>query len=184
MGITTESMADAPVAGLSVTALVRQHHKALMSLLRRRLGGGSEDAADIAQEAYIRMLQYEGSRELLSPFSMLVRVALNVANDRCRADRARFVRGKVDLDDIELVSDTAPPEAQLSAQQELETLRTAIAELSARCREVFLLSRVNNLTYTQIAERCGISVKMVEKHISNALAHCARRVGRYNDGAS
>ena len=82
----------------------------------------------------------------------------------------------MDLDDIELVSDTAPPEAQLAAQQELETLRTAIAELSARCREVFLLSRVNNLTYTQIAVRCGISVKMVEKHIQAAIANLAQRL--------
>ncbi|MFL6577461.1 MAG: sigma factor-like helix-turn-helix DNA-binding protein [Povalibacter sp.] len=42
---------------------------------------------------------------------------------------------------------------------------------------MFLLSRVQHMTYPQIAVHCRISVKMVEKHISHALAICMKKVG-------
>jgi len=49
--------------------------------------------------------------------------------------------------------------------------------LPPKCRQVFLLSRAQRMTYPQIAVHCGISVKMVEKHISHALAICMKKVG-------
>jgi DNA-directed RNA polymerase specialized sigma24 family protein len=42
---------------------------------------------------------------------------------------------------------------------------------------VFLLSRASDMTYPEIAAHCGISVKMVEKHISRAIAACLEKVG-------
>jgi RNA polymerase sigma-70 factor, ECF subfamily len=41
--------------------------------------------------------------------------------------------------------------------------------LCDKCEEVFRLSKVNGLTYTQIAEQLDISVKTVEAHMSKAL---------------
>ena len=40
-----------------------------------------------------------------------------------------------------------------------------------------LLSRASDMTYPEIATHCGISVKMVEKHISRAIAACLEKVG-------
>ena len=48
---------------LSVKELIGRYHGSLLSFLRQRLRL-ADDAADVAQEAYIRMLQYEGSREV------------------------------------------------------------------------------------------------------------------------
>lgn len=45
----------------------------------------------------------------------------------------------------------------------------ALDRLSARSREIFLLSRRDHLSYKEIAERLGISVKAVEKHMSRSL---------------
>jgi RNA polymerase sigma-70 factor, ECF subfamily len=54
--------------------------------------------------------------------------------------------------------------------KELEqTLQTAISKLPAHCKEVFLLSRFEYLSYKGIAERLSISVKTVENQISKAL---------------
>lgn len=161
---------------LSVRELIRQHHGSLMHLLRRRMRV-AEDAADVAQEAYVRMLQYEGSRELHSPFSMLVRIAINLANDLGRSEQVRRVSQQCSIEDIELAADTPTPEHELAASQDLELLMDAVRQLPPRCRQVFLLSRAEHMTYAQIAAHCGISVKMVEKHISHALAFCAERVG-------
>ena len=58
-------------------------------------------------------------------------------------------------------------------QMDIETLERlaekAINELPGQCRKVFELSRYEGLKYKEIAERLGISVKTVEKHMSNAL---------------
>ena len=161
---------------LSVHNTVRRYHDSLINFLRKRLRT-PEDANDVAQEAYIRMMQYQNSRDVRSPSSMLFRIAINVANDLGRSEQVRHASDQCSLDAVELVSDTPSPEREISARQDLELLRSAIEDLPPKCRQAFLLSRVRRMTYPQIAVHCGISVKMVEKHISRALAVCMKKVG-------
>jgi RNA polymerase sigma factor (sigma-70 family) len=161
---------------LSVKELIGRYHGSLVSFLRQRLRV-ADDAVDVAQEAYIRMLQYEGSREVQSPSSLLFRVAINIANDVGRAEQVRQAANHFPVDDLDLDSGLASPEREVAAAQDLEVLYQAIAGLPPKCQQVFLLSRVQSMTYPQIASHCGISVKMVEKHISHALAICADKVG-------
>jgi RNA polymerase sigma factor (sigma-70 family) len=160
---------------LSVPETIRRHHNALLSFLRLRLRV-SHHADDVAQESYIRMLQYEGSREISSPSSMLFRIAINVANDLGRSELARRASDHCGLDDVDLVSDLPSMEREIAACQDLDLLQAAIAQLSPKCRTVFLLSRAHLMTYPEIARHCGISIKMVEKHISRALAVCTTTV--------
>lgn len=158
----------------SVENLIDSCHISLISFLRRRLRVG-EDARDVAQEAYIRLMQYEGSKEVKSPESLLFRIAINIANDLGRADKVRHVADHCDIAGLDFDSGSASPEREVSASQQLDLLYEVIEQLPSRCRQVFLLSRFHNMTYPQIASHCGISVKMVEKHISRALAICAAK---------
>ena len=48
-------------------------------------------------------------------------------------------------------------------------VKQAIAELTPRCREVFELSRVHGLRYSEIADQLGVSVKAVEAQMGKAL---------------
>jgi RNA polymerase sigma factor (sigma-70 family) len=184
MSVTSEEMQAVNITSstervyetLSVQETIRRYHDSLIRFLRQRLRV-KEDAADIAQEAYIRMMQYEGSTKIHSPSSMLFRIAINVANDLCRAEAARQVSEQVPLDGLELASPQPSADRQIAASQDLEILYDAIEHLPPKCRQVFLLSRAQRMTYPQIAAHCGISVKMVEKHISHALAICLKKVG-------
>lgn len=162
---------------LSVPETIRRHHDSLIRFLRQRLRV-REDAADVAQEAYLRMMQYEGSRKITSPSSMLFRIAINVANDLGRAEKARRASDQTSIDSLDLPSDRPAPEREIAAQQDLDILYDVIDHLPPKCQRVFLLSRVQRMTYPEIARHCGISVKMVEKHISHALAVCMRKVSR------
>ena len=94
--------------------------------------------------------------------------------------RSRIPRGGVrshcNVDDLDIVSDEPSAERQLTAREDLEILYSVIEQLPPKCRQVFLLSRVRRMTYGEIAVRCGISRKMVEKHVSHALAVCMRKV--------
>ena len=172
-----------PSQPLSVPDMIRRHHVALVSFLRRRLRF-SDDADDVAQETYLRMMQYEGSREIQSPSSMLFRIAINVANDLGRYQVTRRESDRRSLEDVELVCELPSAEREIEGQQDLELLYQAISELPPKCQQVFLLSRVRKMTYPEIARHCGISLKTVEKHISRALAICAEKVGGHVRGPS
>lgn len=161
---------------LSLREVIGRYHGSLLSFLRQRLRV-AEDASDVAQETYIRMLQYEGSQEVQSPASLLFRIAINVANDLGRSEQVRHVADRCDIDGLDVDSGIATPEREVAASQDLDLLYETIEQLPPKCRQVFLLSRVHGMTYPQIAAHCGISVKMVEKHISRALAICIDKVG-------
>jgi RNA polymerase sigma factor (sigma-70 family) len=161
-------------APLSAAAVIRRHHQSILRFLRRR-GATSEDALDIAQDAYVRFLRYEGAMTIQSPSAMLFRIAHNVAADHGRAavQRRQIRSFEAGGFDTELASEEPSAERELAAEQIVSIVRLAIAALSPQCRRVFLLSRLEGLTYCEIAARCGISVKTVEKHVSRALRACA-----------
>jgi RNA polymerase sigma-70 factor (ECF subfamily) len=161
---------------LSVSLLAKEHHGEFMRFLRRRVSAGPVAAEDIAQEAYIRVLQYEGSRTIRSPYFLLLRVAMNVMKDLHRAEKVRRSNRHQWLGGLNLASEAPDPERAAVHAEELDQALAAIEELTPRCREVFLLHRLSHSAYPQIARDFGISVKMVEKYISTALARCAERV--------
>lgn len=161
---------------LCVQEIIRRHHGALINFLRRRLSV-ADDAEDVAQETYIRMMKYEGSSELNSPSAMLFRIAVNVANDHGRSAVARHASQHSELQEMELISESPSAERELLASQNLDLVLEAIDALPPKRRQVFLLSRASDMTYPEIAAHCGISVKMVEKHISKAIAACLAKVG-------
>ena len=163
--------------GISVRNVIEHCHISLIRFLRKKLPT-PEDASDVAQEAYIRLMAYEGSSEITSPSSLLFRIAINVANDFGRAGKVRRVSDHCNIDGLDFDSGIASPEKQVSDNQELDLLFQAIEQLPPKCQKVFLLSRVHNMTYPEIAKHCGITVKMVEKHISRALAVCTEKTNR------
>jgi RNA polymerase sigma factor (sigma-70 family) len=175
--------AEDPSAALSVHETVRCYHNSLLRFLRQRLRV-KEDAADVAQEAYVRLLQYEGSKSIASPSSMLFRIAINLANDLSRSQSTRRLADEQSLEGIEIASDEPDVERRIAAEQDLDLLYAAIEELPPKCKNVFLLSRVKRMSYPEIAQHWGISVKMVEKHISHALKICSQKVGGQSRSAS
>ncbi len=170
VGGTTDDMAtsDKP---LSIQEIIRQHHSALVAWLVPRIRV-PEDAQDIAQETYVRMMKYEQSTEIQSPVALLHRIAINIAHDLDRQQRVRHYHQHDDVDELAIADESAPMERVLAGERSYRRVCLAIESLTPRCRQVFMLSRANGLSYPQIASHCGISIKMVEKHISHALFVC------------
>lgn len=147
------------------------HRTALVAFLRRRTGNDA-DAEEIAQESYVRLLGYGygDSRPPAVWRALLYRIASNQAVSHFRMRAVRQTDRQQSLEGLELASETPSQERMVVAQQELEQVRRALAALPSKCRRVFLLSRVHHKSYPEIARLCGVSVKMVEKHMSKALA--------------
>jgi RNA polymerase sigma factor (sigma-70 family) len=159
-----------PALLLSVSALFRQYHRPLLAWLRQRLSVAA-DADDVAQETWIRLMRYEGASGIASPKSMLYTVAAHVACDQERMSRARRknMHLSIDDEDFDIASREPSVDRVVEGVEAYKNVCEQIEQLPPKCRRVFLLSRMHGMTYPQIAAHCGISVKMVEKHISHAL---------------
>lgn len=154
----------------SVKVLFKKYHHPLLAWLRQRLSI-SDDADDVVQETFIRLMKYEGASDIVCHKSMLYKVAANAACDQERMAKARRrnQHASIEEEEIDFVSKEPSIERIVEGEEAYDRVLAQIDALPPRCRQVFLLSRVNGMTYTQIAALCNISIKMVEKHISHAL---------------
>ncbi len=160
----------------SLLGLVAVHYEELVRRLTRRLGS-PHAAADVAQETYLRLEGLAAVPELRNGRAFLFRVADNLAIDHQRGQAARGRRFTTIEDYDDRASDEPDPETALLHKQRLATLARAVDELPPKCRDVFLLHKIDGLTYGEIAARLNISRSAVEKHMIKALAHCRDRVG-------
>lgn len=168
VGWTEDSGSSSPV-GSDFEGFLREQRGPLIAFLGKRVG--EEDAKDIAQEAMVRLIRYRAQpSEQLKP--LMYRIALNVLNDRGRRELSRHAAAHVSLDeDFHTLPSFEPAHDQRIAHaQELALVRAVILQLPERCRQVYLLNRIEGMSYSEIARHCDISVKAVEKHIGKALA--------------
>jgi RNA polymerase sigma-70 factor (ECF subfamily) len=108
-------------------------------------------------------------------------IAANILRDRARRLHVRKYEQNIDSADLASLGpqptgliDFLDPERVLSARRSLEQTVAALQLLGERTKDIFVLSRLERLKNSQIAEQMGLSVSTVEKHIARALVHLAR----------
>ncbi|WP_347900608.1 RNA polymerase sigma factor [Pseudomonas purpurea] len=144
--------------------------------LRRRLG--SEDLAnDVLHETYLRVDRMEEPLNLSQPNAYLYRMALNIAADRRQSD-ARLLTGSEVEELLHVGDDTLDPARVVGGQKDIQSLLSALYELPARRRKIFIAARLEEAPHLEISRRFGISTRMVEKELKAALGHCATRLER------
>lgn len=181
--VTATGPAESRGDVLPVGEAAVQYRSALVRFLSKRLRN-RDDAEDVAQEAYLRLLTRDRGGGIRYLSTYLFRAALNIATDRVRSEEARHSSDHCSIDSIEMIDQRPSAEREIAARQDLSRIYEAISHLPPKCRQVFVLSRVRHMTYPEIGLHCGISVKMVEKHISHALAVCLKKVGGRASGPS
>jgi RNA polymerase sigma-70 factor (ECF subfamily) len=154
--------------------LYREHNQALIGFLMTRVESEAE-ARDVAQEAYVRMLQLDshGAVSFLSGY--LFKTAANIAVDRVRT-RSIQRRASRGLDETKRREPIAPPERVLEAREELELIDRFVQELPAKCREAFYLHRLQEMSPPEIAAKLGVSKRMVHHYLVQALTHLRLRL--------
>lgn len=135
----------------------------------------SEDAAeDVAQDVFFGIWQRRETWEVTSGLASYLygaarnRAASQIRHRRVRAKVADAVRRMLDRD----VS--RPDEDMLAADLDA-AVRQCIEGLPARCREAFELRWYHQLTYAEIGQLLGVSVKTVETHVTTGLKALRRR---------
>jgi RNA polymerase sigma factor (sigma-70 family) len=160
------SMSDSSV----LDELVTLYGRDLLRFLTHRVGW--QDAPDLVQETFLRVLRHGEAGAVAEPRAFLRTTALNLARDhlrRRRTERKHVARGPLPL---EIAASDLSAEETMAAAERMQRLEAAVAALPSRCRELFLLRRQENLGQDEIARRLKISRNMVEKHLRLALARC------------
>ena len=150
--------------------LYLDHSGWLQAWLRRRLGS-EWDAADLSQEAFLRLLRHpEVLGELQEPRAYLVTIGKRLL--------INFQRRK-SLEQAYLDALMALPEACVPSPEQrwllLETLQALdelLDGLPATVRRAFLLSQLEDLTYREIAERLHVSERTINRYMAQAYEHC------------
>lgn len=159
----------------TVSRLFRDHNQALVQFLRTRLNS-EQEARDVAQEAYVRMLELQRPMAVSFLRAYLFKTAANLAVDRARRSTRLHTLHRQWIDPFESLAQAPPADNAASAQQELVLVRSFLQELPARCREAFYLHRFSGLSPAEIAARLQVSDRMVRSYLVQALLHCRRRL--------
>jgi RNA polymerase sigma factor (sigma-70 family) len=160
-----------------VSHLFREHNRMLVGYLTARLRSVHE-AKEVAQEAYVRLLQLQnpGAPSLLRAY--LFKTATHLAIDRLRhrAVQQSAERGEL-FDGLTVgASDNDDPAEQLEARERTEHLIGFLQELPVKCRRVFELHRLEGLTQHEVGGRLGLSERMVRRYVTYAMLYCRLRL--------
>ena len=158
-----------PVAHQQMQSLYSSHHHWLQGWLRRQLGN-AYDAADLAQDVFMRLLARQSTVDMLQPRAYLSTIAraLVIEHWRRRELEQAWLATLAQLPEQQAPS----PETRLLFLETLVEIDRLLDRLKPQVRSAFLWAQLEGLTCRQIAERSGKSVATIERYLATALRHC------------
>ena len=161
-----------------VERLFAEHRGALQTFFRRRIRSKT-DAADLAQEVYVRMLRISDHEAIRNPVHYLYTVANNLVKENAVLDRRQAISTNIDGTPPQEQLETLPAfDGELDARQRVARLDVVLKQLRPKCRAAVVLRFTHELSYREIAIHLGVSPQMAKKYVAQALAHCRRRMAR------
>ena len=129
--------------------------------------GDIDLSEDLTQDIFMKVWDKRDEVQSDTVKSYLYTIANNMLLNRIR-------HGKVVMNFIEkhkIQQEEQSPQYKLEEKEFKQELETVIADMPEKQREVFLMNRIDELTYKEIAERLELSVKAVEKRMHGALGY-------------
>ncbi len=151
-------------------SLYREHHGWLVQMLRRRLSGNTDNAADLAHDTFERVIRSQSAAVFNEPRGFLTTVAKRLLIDQWRKQAIE----QAYLETLAARSqETEPsPETHALVVEALDSVCRMMEQLSSRVRRVFVMVQVEGLPYQQVAQALGISVQAVQRDMVKAWQHC------------
>ncbi|MBO0342418.1 MAG: sigma-70 family RNA polymerase sigma factor [Bacteroidota bacterium] len=153
--------------------IFRAHYEAVTRFVYYKCGD-LQQAEDIVQDVFVKLWKLCSTVSFSKVKAYLYRAANNsflneVAHEKIVWKHLQKTAPSVDNEN---------PEYLMQMDEFHEKLKTAIASLPQKEREVYLLSRVEKKTYSEIAEILGLGVKAIERRMSKALLMLRDQLGK------
>ena len=156
-----------------VANIEKQHGRRLRRFIASRLRSAAVDAADLAQEVFLRLLRIDHHETIRSTEAYLFTIAFHVLHPHAlrRSATPETVEITALIDELQATLDSDPAN-QTELQQRLATLQAALRQLSPKAQATLLLHRRDGYTLDEIGAELGISRAMAARYLSKALLHC------------
>ncbi len=158
----------------SLRQLLASSYDDLKRRLTRRLGS-AETATEALHETYLRLGTLNGVEAAHNPAGLIYSMAVNIAMDSYRADTRWLRRAELSALQQE-AEDSLTPERIAIGNAEINALETALLEMPQRRRAIFMAALIEDLPYRVIAEKFGISTRLVEREVQRGLDYTAARL--------
>lgn len=152
------------------TRFYNDHNSWLNTWLRRRLGNRA-DAADLAQDTFLRLLKRDREGIVVEqPRAYITRIARGLMINHWRRQDIERAWQEALLSQPEAVALSA--EEQHLIMETLLEVDAMLRALPAKVRQAFLMSRLDGYHYRDIGAAMGVSERMVKKYMAQAMYHC------------
>ncbi|MEM7409108.1 MAG: sigma-70 family RNA polymerase sigma factor [Myxococcota bacterium] len=164
-----KQVGDSVWSASAVGQLYVEHFERLVASLYAAFGAGPPEPEDVAQRAFAKLIGHRPTREVDNPAAFLWRTASNIAisDKRAQQVRHRYARDSRSMQNEGVV---LTPERVLESKERLDVVLATLRKMPEQRRRVFLLNRVEGLSYSEVSKRIGIGRTAVTKHVARATA--------------
>jgi len=136
--------------------------------------GNAELATDIVQDAFMKLWEKRNKVNLKTSKELLFKMASDLYISRYRKEKLT----EQYLKSFQFLNKEYSPQEQMEFNQLKQVYENALVGMGEKQRVVFLMSRVDEYKYSEIAENLNISVKAVEKRMNVALSYLRKILNR------
>ena len=166
---------NSPVLSSDFERIFRDHYEFLYRTARH-ITGTSQDAEDVVQTLFLRLLHRELSGEIRSnPRGYLYRSAVNIALDVLRARKRRGGH----TENAEVLERIATDRSSLAEEDVFAKLREALGELNPKAAEIVVLRHLHGYSHSEIATLLGTSQGTIAVSLFRTRARLRRSIRQY-----
>lgn len=153
----------------SIEMLYCDHHSWLRGWLSKKLGNGHQ-AADLAQDTFVRLLAKEDTPVLQEPRAFLTTVAKRVLANHWRREQLEqaYLEALANVPEAYAIS----PEDQAILLESLVEIDRLLNGLPTIVKRAFLLTQLDGLNHAEVATELSISVTTVKRYLAKAAQQC------------
>ena len=167
--VTPAAGGPEPTARERLAVLHARFDGALRRFFARR-GAPPDQVEDLTHEVYVRLACRPRPAVVRNAQAFVFATATNLLHDRHRRRKVRGCELSIEADALPPVDESPGPEDVVGLRQQLDAALAVLRALKPATRQAFLQHRLGGLSHAEIARRLGVSVSMIEKHVSSASA--------------
>jgi len=134
--------------------------------------GDTEVAEDIVQDAFLKLWEIRSTVRVETSRALLYTIAANLFSNRYKRLKLKLRLQSILMEDRTFET----PEFEMEMKEFDQKLQRVLSGLNENNRTVFLMNRMDQMTYNEIAANLNLSVKAVEKRMKKALDHIRKEI--------
>lgn len=157
--------------------LFRRHKQELLAFAERQ--GNARIAEDITQESFLRLMHHPDLASIDNPRAYLFKTIANLSKNAYDHEQVRMRYLPDEPIELHQIVSPAPTlESTLEAHQQLERFIEIMSLLPEVVQHAFILSKLDGLTYTEVAYALGISSKSAQRYVFKAWQHLIQHLDK------